>query len=838
MKNISKTKSLAFVLCLVLFLSVLVSCDESIAPKALETPVISVSEDGVASWTVLPKASAYVYKINGGPKTPTSIGEIQLNPDDSITVQAIGDGKLYLDSEWSEPVSYTKSKTHVKLKTPAVTVSEKGIASWTAVEGASKYAYIIDSGEPIITSENSVTLKDGRSISVKAIGGGDFLDSDYSDVQTFICTHSDSDNNQKCDNCDVKTVILIDLYAINDLHGSFMDTDSQPGVDELMTYIFDKYADEESYEILLSSGDMWQGTVESSSNKGLLMTEWMNEMDFVSMTLGNHEYDWGAEYIKTNAALAEFPFLAINITYNGETVDYCRPSVTVERGGVKIGIIGAIGNVESSISGEFNKGLEFISGKALTALVQNEAKRLREEEGCDIIVYSFHSNTEEYDYALSDKESGKGYVDVVFEGHTHTSYVNVDSYGVPHIQAGGYNQGISFAGFSFDIITGEYSLVDCNIISSSVYGNSAIEDHGSVNELYEKYFSEDDPYTAVLGRNDLKRSSSELKKLVAKLYCEFGKTNWQDYDIALAGAKLNIRNPGYLSAGEVSYAQLFQLLPFDNSIILGKIKGSDLKSKFINNSSMSCVLSTDKEINSTEYYYIVTDSYTAYYSYNNVEIVDKIKGVYARDLVALYVQNGGLCVESVPKTVGEIIADGKTDKYITSGTVIALNAQSFLLKDGDDSILVYMGQGWTPDVSVGDKLTLEGSTSFYGGLIQFTADSVYEKTGSESVEEESPAVYTGYELSELGTPFVPHLISFVGTLSISTNSSGTSVYYNVTVDGTSRVGSISYPDAHMAEKLLLLNGKKIQVIGYLTGLTGSGGRYVNVIASSVSENIY
>ena len=91
------------------------------------------------------------------------------------------------------------------------------------------------------------------------------------------------------------------------------------------------------------------------------MDDWMSEMDFVGMTLGNHEYDWGEEYIQQNLALAEFPFLAINI-YDSDTnnlVEYCQPSVMVEKNGIQIGIIGAIGNYYSSISGEQSGGFYF-----------------------------------------------------------------------------------------------------------------------------------------------------------------------------------------------------------------------------------------------------------------------------------------------------------------------------------------------------------------------------------------------------------------------------------------------------------------------------------------------
>ncbi len=515
-------------------------------------------------------------------------------------------------------------------------------------------------------------------------------------------------------------------------------------------------------------------------------------------------------------------------------VDYCRPSVIVERGGARIGIIGAIGSLESSISGEFNKGLDFISGSALTALVQNEAKRLREDEDCDIIVYSLHSDSDDYDYVLSNKNSGSGYVDVVFEGHTHSSYTSVDSYGVVHIQAGAYNEAMSCVSFSFDIISGDYSLSGYNIISSSVYGNSSIPDDGSIDELYSKYFPLESPYTEVLGYNDVVRSSSELQALVCQLYLEFGTDEWKDYNIILAGGKINTRTPGKLYAGKVTYADLFQLLPFDNSIILGKMKGSYVKSKFLNSNSLSYTAKESLNINSNEYYYIITDSYTAYYPSNNIEIIDTVENLYARDLLAAYVKDGRLGAGAKSSTVGEILSANVSGIHRSGGTVIATNTQSFLIDDGTGKILVYKGPEWSCDVSVGDKLTLEGSVGAYGGLLQFGKDTLYTKTGIETVTSPVPTEYSADDFNSLQTPFKPTLIRFTGTLSVSANSSGTT-YYNIIIEGISRQGSISYPNADMAELLITLNSKEIDVVGYITSITGNN-KYVNLIALSVAEH--
>ncbi len=447
----------------------------------------------------------------------------------------------------------------------------------------------------------------------------------------------------------------LSFFAVNDLHGKFMDTDGQPGVDEFTTYLKDLYADNAREEILLSSGDMWQGTVESSTNKGKLMTEWMNEVGFVSMTLGNHEFDWGSDVLTPNSELAEFPFLAINVSYQGGSAGYCKPSVVVEKSGVKIGVIGAIGDCLSSISGEFRTGLHFATGGELTALVKKESTRLREEEGCDFIVYSIHDGGDDfsssgvndvknsdmpyYDTALSD-----GYIDLVFEGHTHQQYILKDEYGVYHLQGGGENKAISRADVTIDIQTGKYT-VSPKLVKSSEYAKSSIKDDPFIQEVFEKYFPDEDPYTTVLGKNSSKWGSSDIADKVAELYYKKGMEVWGDeYEIALGGGYLKTRSPYDLARGNVTYADLFSLLPFDNAIVLGSIKGKDLKSNFLSaknnyHTYTSGLYASDVDDNKT--YYLIVDSYTSTYAPNRItEVARLTENIYARDLVAAYIADG------------------------------------------------------------------------------------------------------------------------------------------------------------------------------------------------------
>lgn len=624
----------------------------------LATPVVSIDEDGLATWEAIENASGYAYTVDGGAIVVTSERQVQLENGQSVKVKAVGKDE-YSDSEFSE-IQYYTVKVKVKLQTPTVTVNEDGYATWSVVENASGYEYKIDDGKVLRATEDKVKLEYNQQIKVRAVGNTEYENSDFSDAVYYIkdtpcASHTDEDNDGICDICFEDVVIELSFLAINDLHGKFIDTENQPGVDELTTYLKKLYQDTEREEILLSSGDMWQGTVESSTNKGALMTEWMNEVGFVSMTLGNHEFDWGTSYITKNSTNADFPYLAINARYNGKPIAGVQSSVVVEKRGVKIGIIGAIGDCVSSISGEFNKGLNFISGEELTKLVKDEATRLREQESCMFIVYSIHagasgltgdnvnqsvfdSNGGYYDESLSN-----GYVNLVFESHTHQNYVVKDSYGVYHIQGGSENKYLSVSNVSLNSANG-YSTVTAHNLSSNVYGNSSsYESDPIVDEIFEKYFPDDNPYTTVLGKTYSTVYSDAICDKVAELYYNAGVKKWgADYNIVLGGGFLSCRNPYRLYSGNITYADLFAVMPFDNTIVLGSITGYNLKSKFINssNSRYHVYYTVDvASISDTKRYYIITDTYSSTYSYNGItEIARYDSGIYARDLLAEFLK--------------------------------------------------------------------------------------------------------------------------------------------------------------------------------------------------------
>lgn len=703
-----KLSIIALCLVVVMCFTALVACD--VSGIELDTPVVKINRNGLASWKAVDNAKSYVCNVSGR-EVETMYTIMQLKDGESISVKAVSGGSPYKNSKWSETKTYNASSGgnqgesgKIKLATPVVTISQSGLASWDSVANASEYEYTINGTAVGKTTHTNIQLEAGQTIFVKALGTGNYTDSDPSAIQKYekpcehvdadndgkcdkcgkdtainecdhidanddsvcdkcyrdldvSCVHIDEDNNGKCDKCTAGVVVDFDIYAINDLHGMYVETNDQPGVDGLTTYFNKKKQD--GNVIILASGDMWQGSSESNNTKGKLATEWLNYIGCSSMTLGNHEFDWKTDKIKTNAELAQFPFLAINVyeRATNQRVAYCQSSVMVEKDGAKVGIIGAIGDCYSSISASMCKDVYFKVGSELTALIKAESQNLK-KQGADYIVLSIHDgyeNSSSYSQSISNRDMtwydaslSNGYVDMVFEGHTHQSYMLVDSYGVNHLQAGGQNQGVSNAVAKINYANGK-STTSTKILANSTYENETHD--GIIDALVEKYSSEIGNPDEIIGENGQYRNSYALRTAMASAYLRKGQSMWgSEYDIVLAGGSINARYPYYLPAGNVTIRQIQMLFPFDNEVQLCSIKGVDLLNRYFNNTkyyyargnnadSVEARLRNGQDLNKT--FYIVSDSWNSDYSINNLTVIKTLGDVcYPRDCLAEYIKAG------------------------------------------------------------------------------------------------------------------------------------------------------------------------------------------------------
>ena len=176
--------------------------------------------------------------------------------------------------------------------------------------------------------------------------------------------------------------------------------------------------------------------------------------------------------------------------------------------------------------------------------------------------------------------------------------------------------------------------------------------------------------------------------------------------------------------------------------------------------------------------------------------------------------------ETTYLTIAEVLAAG-AGEATTKGTVVATYARGFLMNDGTGSILVYLNSA--PSVTAGDAVNVSGTTSMYGGLLQFAAGSTVEKTGTATVNHPTATVMDGAAMDAYLTAPAIQYVEYTGTLTVNGN------YYNVAVEGaTTAIGSIQYPNTGL---VTAASGDVVKVTGYTIGV--SSNKYVNTMAVKV-----
>ena len=120
------------------------------------------------------------------------------------------------------------------------------------------------------------------------------------------------------------------------------------GAAELSTLVNQIRAREKTV-FLFDAGDLFTGML-SFLTKGEAIMELVTAMRYDAIAIGNHEFDYGADNFERLMYRAPFPVLGANIFYKGTKHRYSRPHVILERDGVRLGVIGIIGQDARSVA--------------------------------------------------------------------------------------------------------------------------------------------------------------------------------------------------------------------------------------------------------------------------------------------------------------------------------------------------------------------------------------------------------------------------------------------------------------------------------------------------------
>ena len=99
------------------------------------------------------------------------------------------------------------------------------------------------------------------------------------------------------------------ILHTNDIHGRFVEDDGRVIGMAKVKGLKDKY----NPDLMVDSGDAFQGLPVSNNSKGEEMAKAMNSVGYDAMTVGNHEFDFGYDRLLKLQKQLNFPIVSSNI---------------------------------------------------------------------------------------------------------------------------------------------------------------------------------------------------------------------------------------------------------------------------------------------------------------------------------------------------------------------------------------------------------------------------------------------------------------------------------------------------------------------------------------------
>ncbi|MBB3112336.1 2',3'-cyclic-nucleotide 2'-phosphodiesterase [Paenibacillus phyllosphaerae] len=395
------------------------------------------------------------------------------------------------------------------------------------------------------------------------------------------------------------TDISVQILGINDFHGQLdykkdvkdatgKVVSTVGGAEYLATYLKQREATNPN-TLLVHAGDAVGASAPVSA---LLRDEptidFLNRLGFDVGTIGNHEFDRGADEMlrlinggknpDTGADFegAQFPYVAANVVDENDK-PLLDPYVVKEVGGVKIGFIGVVTNITPTIvKAEAIKGIKFLDQKT----VVNKAVEELKAQGVRSIVVLAHDpftmvngapTGEVVDLANAVDDE----VDVILAGHDHGK-LNTIVDGKIVVEALSYGTAFSDLDLAIDRATKNIIVSKSKAEVVDVKREGVTPD-AEIAEMIKSYQDKNAPVmnapvgttTAAITRTVTAAGESALGNLIADGMRETMKS---DFAFMNSGG---IRND--MPEGKVTYGSMFSIQPFGNVLIKLTLTGAQMK---------------------------------------------------------------------------------------------------------------------------------------------------------------------------------------------------------------------------------------------------------------------
>jgi 2',3'-cyclic-nucleotide 2'-phosphodiesterase (5'-nucleotidase family) len=357
-----------------------------------------------------------------------------------------------------------------------------------------------------------------------------------------------------------QSVHSLTILHTNDLHAHLQpDSDGVGGFAYLATEL--RHQREGCKACLyLNAGDLVQGTPVSTIYHGLPVYEISNLLGIDAATLGNHEFDYGYANVATFISTAKYPVVTDNIV-NQEGRLLTGTGYTVKTvDGVRVAIIGVVMNdlvgtlVTEEEAGPWKVIPEVETIRKTVAEIGDKA---------DLFVVLGHISSRDAEEILHQIPQ----VSIAVIGHEHKGYTELHHFGNQYVvEAKSYGAEVDRLDFKFD--SNQHQIV------SAEWKRFPIDSHKiapapDVQKLVDSWEAKVSKVVDMpIGESRRRLSGPELRRLIEK-----GMAEESGADIAWINSA-NVR--GFLPEGQILARHIWDLLPFDNYILVGSFRGDEM----------------------------------------------------------------------------------------------------------------------------------------------------------------------------------------------------------------------------------------------------------------------
>jgi 5'-nucleotidase / UDP-sugar diphosphatase len=343
------------------------------------------------------------------------------------------------------------------------------------------------------------------------------------------------------------------IMHTNDIHGHVLPENNAGGLAIIAAIVKQQRPD-----ILLDAGDMFAGTVLSDTYYGESIMAVMNRMGYHASILGNHEFDYGLKMLRNRVRQARFPVLSANVILPFDDV---RKTRVIQAKGIRFGVVGLTTD-ETPVT-THPKNMKSVQVLDVVRALEQNLPQLRKTS--DFVIALGHLAPEE------ERRVARAFPEIklIISGHSHTELQQpIRENGATIVRTGSFGRFVGRVDLDFE----DRALKKMSERLIEVKGVAPDPDALKVVEPYRAKLERQ--MNAVLGE-----ATAPLARLVEEGGAVLNLVT--DAYRAKTGTQIALTNTGgvrtSLPVGPITYGKVFEILPFESTLVTMKITGAQLK---------------------------------------------------------------------------------------------------------------------------------------------------------------------------------------------------------------------------------------------------------------------